>query len=41
MDILNNLTSDGSNLSVPKDGNYTITVDFSNSEQFKGTIVKN
>lgn len=38
---LNNLTSDGSNLSVPEDGNYTITVDFSNSEQFKGTIVKN
>lgn len=38
---LNNLVHDGSNISIPEAGNYTITLDFSNSQQFKGTIVKN
>lgn len=38
---LNNLAFDGSNINVPIAGNYTVTLDFSNSEQFKGTLVKN
>ncbi len=38
---INNLEHDGSNITITEAGNYTLTLDFSDSQQFRGTIVKN
>ncbi len=37
---INNLSYDGDNISVTEAGTYTVTLDLSDSKQFKGTIVK-